>query len=79
MQHPDEDLVYQYLIKELKRGWLKWITASVLTLVGSALGAGWAAASYLAEIRARTAHAEYVATEAKACCQRQTERIDSLK
>ena len=79
MPQPDDDLVYQYLIKELRRGWLKWILASALTLLGSALGAGWAAASYLAEIRARAARAEYLAEDARACCLRQSERIDNLK
>lgn len=79
MQLPNDDLVIQALARELRRTWLKWLLASALTLIGSALGAGWVAGTYLAEMRAQAAHAEYIASEAHACCLRQTERIDTLK
>lgn len=79
MQLPNDDLLAIALMRELRRTWLKWLLASVLTLVGSATGAAWAAGQYLAEVRARAAHAEYLAEDARSCCLRQTERIDSLK
>lgn len=77
---PEPDLLDVYITKELRRsGWGKWLLASALTLVGSALGAGYAAGAYLSEIRANTAHAEYVAEQAAACCLRQSDRMDNLK
>ena len=79
---PQPDLLEEYIVHELKRSgasWLKWVLASVLTLVGSALGAGYAAGMYLEEMRQRATHAEYIASKAAECCVRQTERIDTLK
>jgi hypothetical protein len=78
----DDDPLSIYLASELRRrgyGWVKWIIASLLTMVGSAVGAGYAAGKYVEEIRQRSSHAEYVAEEARACCLRQTDRINTIK